>query len=569
MWVFVYSYDLQKNDLLKSNAMCRGKKSTIIPVIVMSGIIIFSCSQVQHTLSVVSFSDSLNAEGASSDSIYLSWTMPVEHMGLNSFTIYRGDMQIAVTESYEYTDIGLAENTEYTYRVCGSEGSREIACTKEAAARTYRQGKTFYVDPATGSMENDGSFDAPWSTMEDVIQHDLVERRVIAEYPYVDGVSFEVANPGAPVKGGDTIVLRSGFHGEIWLRGCYLDKYLTVRAQDGHTPVLSRVMLSAASRWRIQGLTVTQEAASEYEPVTLAVFESHGWHGPAHHMIIEDCDVYSVSDASSWDAGDWDSLSCSGISSSGDYVRVVGNRCRNINFGISISGDRSVVRNNLVENFCGDGMRGNANDLLFEYNTVKNCYKVNDNHDDGFQSFSVNGAPPRERVVLRGNMIINDDDYNREMAGPLQGIGCFDGLYINWIVENNLVIVDHWHGISLYGALNCIIRNNTVVNPYGNERPPWIMVTSHKDGRKSRGCVIRNNISESINYSSDELVDHNYLSTRDYSIFADPAAFDFHLKGSAQQVIDAGTMDLAPLHDIEGTRRPRGNACDPGAYEYY
>ena len=36
-----------------------------------------------------------------------------------------------------------------------------------------------------------------------------------------------VKNPGAPVKAGDTLILRSGFHGEIVAIEYYNDDYIT------------------------------------------------------------------------------------------------------------------------------------------------------------------------------------------------------------------------------------------------------------------------------------------------------------------------------------------------------
>ena len=48
--------------------------------------------------------------------------------------------------------------------------------------------------------------------------------------------------------------------------------------------------------------------------------------------------------------------------------------------------------------------------------------------------------------------------------GALQGIGCFDGMFVDWIIENNVIIVDHYHGITLGGARGCRIVNNTVID---------------------------------------------------------------------------------------------------------
>ncbi|UCD52697.1 MAG: hypothetical protein JSW27_08675, partial [Phycisphaerales bacterium] len=136
----------------------------------------------------------------------------------------------------------------------------------------------------------------------------------------------------------------------------------------------------------------------------------------------------------------------------------------------------------------------------FEYNTVKNCYNVNANHDDGFQSWSVGpggvGTGEVVGVVLRGNTIINYEDPNQPHRGALQGIGCFDGTFVDWVVENNVVITDHWHGITLGGARGCLVINNTVLDR--NEQrpgPPWICIDRHKNGTAPVDCVVRNNLA--------------------------------------------------------------------------
>ena len=51
-------------------------------------------------------------------------------------------------------------------------------------------------------------------------------------------------------------------------------------------------------------------------------------------------------------------------------------------------------------------------------------------------------------MVLRGNVFVNHENPNQPLRTSMQGIGCFDGCFVNWMVENNVVITDHWHGIS-------------------------------------------------------------------------------------------------------------------------
>src|SRR6185436_8988786 len=117
-------------------------------------------------------------------------------------------------------------------------------------------------------------------------------------------------------------------------------------------------------------------------------------------------------------------------------------------------------------------LRGLSDYGKFEYNLIKNFYVANANHDDVFQSWSggVYGIPVGEDTVtgieIRGNTFISHTDPNQPLLTEPQAIGCFDGMFKDWIVENNLIITEHWHGISLYGAINCRVVNNTIVeNP--------------------------------------------------------------------------------------------------------
>ena len=165
-------------------------------------------------------------------------------------------------------------------------------------------------------------------------------------------------------------------------------------------------------------------------------------------------------------------------------------------------------------------------------------------------------------------------NYSVEGSVGLQGIGCFDGFYKNWRVENNLIVVDNWHGITFRGAENVKIVNNTVIDlnlDNSNNKPsPWIMIESHKDGRVSTNSVIRNNIiPNKVVATNDTLAEYNYKTDINsiYDIFVDYDNYDFHLKGSASAIIDAGSSVLAPEIDIDWKNRPRGNGIDIGAFE--
>jgi len=399
-----------------------------------------------------------------------------------------------------------------------------------------------------------------------------VESQQWDKLPWTAESRLVVRNPGAPVRAGDTLRLRSGYHGDLLIDGYYNRDHITLAAEEGHTPRLSSLRIRSSSHWTIRGLAVSAEFGQPYRRRTLVHLESHNWRGPVHDIVVERCEVRSVADASAWTADDWDRLSCNGFQVDGTRMTIRDNRLLNVNFGISVTASHSLVAGNLVENFAGDGLRGLGNHCTFEYNTVKNCYDVNANHDDGFQSWSVGpggvGRGEVVGVVLRGNTIINYVDPNQPHRGTLQGIGCFDGTFVDWVIENNVIVTDHWHGITLGGARNCLVINNTVLDQ-NNARPgpPWIRIDKHKNGTAPVDCVVRNNLATAFTSAPGVLQEHNLRIEDPAALFVDAARFDLHLLPGAA-AIDAGSPVGAPELDRDGVSRPQGRGIDIGAYEW-
>lgn len=433
-------------------------------------------------------------------------------------------------------------------------------------------GAEFYVDPRNGKPDGDGSRDRPWSSLQQLFDKGLIETQTWESLPYKDGVKLVDRNTGAPVRPGDTIWLRSGDYGHLRIQGYYNGKFITIAAEEGHTPRFESIHIQSGSHWILKGLHVMPAQDTEKRPRAMIRLESHGWRGPVHDITVEDCRLASAEDTSHWSAEQWNKLACDGILADGERIVVRKNYLKNVNFGISMGGPHCLVEYNTVENFAGDGLRGLGDHSVFQYNIVKNCYDVNANHDDGFQSWSVGqggvGTGVVKGIVLRGNTIINYEDPNQPHRGALQGIGCFDGLYEDWLIENNVVIVDHYHGITLGGAVGCRIINNTVLDPNpGRPGPAAIRVGNHKNGTPSRDCVVRNNLSSALHVRGDNMkVDHNLTIDQPEKFFVDASRYDLRLREDSP-AIDAGTAELAPENDIQGTRRPQGDAVDVGAYE--
>lgn len=441
-----------------------------------------------------------------------------------------------------------------------------------AGARNSLQAAEFFVDPLHGSMDGDGSRENPWRTLQEVVEAKLIETQKIAEHPYREGVPLIFVNKGAPVRAGDTLYLLDGYHGEFSLRGAYNDRPIVIQALEGHLPRVARVKLQAASSWVFRGLSISTSHAPEPFQVQLVDIENHNWHGESRAIVIENCEIFSVEDVSGWSEEDWLAKSCSAIAVEGDDCLVLNNRIRNVRFGISTTGARALVSGNRITNFAGDGMRGLGDYSVFEYNTVENAFKIDANHDDGFQSWSVGeggvGTGEVRGVVLRGNTFINTRDPEQPLQTSFQGIGCFDGMYVDWVIENNVVSVNHWHGITLMGAENCIVRNNTVIDMFeGRPGPSWIRIVAHKNGTASSGNIVSSNIAHSFTIDEGSSVESgNLVVTSPEEFFVDAKNFDFRLSARSP-AIDSG--DGIQAVETDFTKRPRDAKPDSGAYEFF
>ncbi len=438
----------------------------------------------------------------------------------------------------------------------------------------------FWVDPVKGSDDADGSAATPWRSLQATIEQ-KVETRRWQSHPWAEGMPLVPANAGAPVKAGDTIWLRSGDHGALSIVEACNSGDVTVAAEAGQVPRFTNVEVRSSQHWVLRGFSVSPSHGATPSTATIVTVEDHGWTGPSSDVVVEGFDVFTVPDERAWSSReDWSTLSANGLSADADRVTVRNCRLRNVNYGIQMSGAGSRVEHNLVDGFCGDGLRGLGDGEVFEYNLVKNARAVNDTHRDGFQSWSVGdggvGTGVVRDVTLRGNVFIGFESSSVPFAGTLQGIGCFDGTYDGWVVENNVVITEHWHGISLYGARNSRVANNTVlglVDPVVEDGrvpgPPWILVTAHKDGTPSSDTVVRNNLATSLTAEGEGVVeDHNLILPDGLAgYFVDVAGHDVRLVEGAPAV-DQGSAASAPEADADGVARPYGAAVDVGAFEY-
>jgi hypothetical protein len=362
-------------------------------------------------------------------------------------------------------------------------------------------GDTYYCDPVKGDPRGDGTAGRPWRTIEEAIADGKIQ---------IHAADGTCANPEAPVGPGDTILLRSGWHGVLRIARGYNERPVTIAAEAGHAPQVGWIAIGEGSRWRVKGLTVSPSLSATPLPRLpdhLVMLGEGGGEGSAE-LAIEDSFIYSVLDASSWTGKDWVEKPASGIwlgRHGKDHI-ARNNYVLNTRFGINLCAPGCLCEGNVVRNFSADGIRVTRDGQVVQHNVIANNFvggrDGDSNHDDGIQAFLFNvGTGTVRGAVIRENIIIAREKDGLPFPNSLQGIGCFDGPLIDFVVEGNVVCVNHWHGVSLYDAQGCTIRDNACFSRWKDEARPWVMIGQKKG--QARGNTVRGNLAHTFNFSAD------------------------------------------------------------------
>ncbi len=468
-------------------------------------------------------------------------------------------------------------------------------------------GDSFYIDPVLGLDEGDGSKENPWKTLKNVLESGKVQYYKHSEN-YNPDSDLILVNENAPVKEGDELVLMSGYHGNIALNNfMFKDEWLTIRGENGQKPVLSQFKLTGAFKnIYLKDLRVIKssydgsdnywetEVLNSSNRGSMIHLESINFHGKGSYVKFNNVHTSTTENTNSWSAKEWLDKSASGFNLRAvEHVEIINSKIENVAMGISVDygSDNFSVINSEVLLFSHDGMRLCANNIKCYDNKIIGCIYVDSElpeyrHHDGIQSYTrgENNNPGQgtlENVFIKNNLIAMIPKGSNKLHGNLQGIGCFDGFFKNWIVENNVVLTDNYHGIAMYGMLDGKILNNTVIDQLdGNDKSPWIVIKNHKTRGPSQNCIIANNlVSRSLSYDQESInvfEESNYIIGRDKfdllkEIFENPEDFNMNLKVNdftRKHIIDKGkTLEnvYSSIWDINGKNRE--GAPDIGAYE--
>ncbi|MCX7876487.1 MAG: right-handed parallel beta-helix repeat-containing protein [Melioribacteraceae bacterium] len=420
--------------------------------------------------------------------------------------------------------------------------------------------QNIYLDPINGKVNFSGSLKSPLSSLE---------------------LSLKKIN----LNKVDTIFLLSGFHGNNILLKKNNSKNIVITAFKDSKPIISNLEIEGSNieiskvYFYPNGYDISKYLLHKnFDNGTLLLINKN-----SNNIVIKDSYFYSTENSDDWELADWRKNVVSGINDFGINNKVINNKFYNIAFAIEFANTAkySQVINNHIENFSGDGIRiSSADSILVKGNKIINSVELDEdpivgNHEDGIQAWVLpDDEDGIHGLVVDGNYIQNYSSF-KKFKGILQGIGFFDGPYHNCKFTNNIIVVEHAHGIALYGAVNCEVLNNTVF-PFPNTfpyklGPPWIMITSTKKGFKSFDNIVANNLTtDLIMESENSIVKNNVVNCVAFKLIKDYEKFDFspkpNFKYQEKKIIDAGSNEYFSEFDFNGIKREK-DKVDIGAIE--
>lgn len=282
----------------------------------------------------------------------------------------------------------------------------------------------------------------------------------------------------------DAIIYLSGSFNHISVFGLQNVQSTTQIKPKKHTHTrMNRLSVNSCANLSISGedrIDVTGTVEETGLPAPRPMVSVNG-----EQCIVEGLRVYSAAHTDHWQPSDWLAQARNGIEVSGIACCANFNDVFNVRTGIQVRSVRGQANGNTVTHFYEDGMRALAdhvtlarNHIMFSQNTNKDAI-----HSDAIQMWDASAPSPAvsqlEGVAILQNYIWNRSD--NPGSRLMQGIGCFDGMMRDAKVIGNLVMTDHFHGITLGVAENSVIKENFVFSTQPELRQSWIKIGTKKE----------------------------------------------------------------------------------------
>lgn len=367
------------------------------------------------------------------------------------------------------------------------------------AAKSIQPGRSFYIDPARGRDDGDGSQDRPWRSLSRVLSNGLVGDRTFRPtlaHRALSRLSRDWGHPPlhdnrqAVVRGGDTVFLMQGNHGPLEIYGIANHAPVTIAALPGAKAVVSKISVARARNFTIRNLVVEPADGSErpYAVTTRPTPDTP----QSYDIRFSGLEVRGPIPIADTSPDVWAKHAGSGVQLFGTCVSLEDSTITDVRYGARVyQSDRATVARNTIRGFSVDGIDFSGNDLLVTDNVITDHRLLDaDLHPDCIQGQVGRPDETYRRVRVTGNVCLSDT--GRPRSQDLQGINIFDGEWHDLTVTCNFVRPSIYHGITLMGVDGAVIERN-IVQGWTADKTPWIAMFASKEGRQPTDTVIRHN----------------------------------------------------------------------------
>lgn len=384
---------------------------------------------------------------------------------------------------------------------------------------------TYYLDPENGKDSNPGTESAPWPSLQEAASAGILDT----------------------LSDGDTLLLQSGYHGKPKFSGNHGSPVI-IDAAKGAKPQLGSLTIPSGSNWTIRNLAISPSFSGEPFRGDIVIL---GENEPSSDLVIENCHIFSTEDTSNWGVTEW-MKAPKGIllGQNGTNLTARNNYLENLRFGITVSSPDSLVEGNVISDFSGDGVRATRDGITVAYNVIKNVYVSSSdgdkNHDDAIQCYLFNAGTGTVRSLnIHHNLINMREDPDQPFPATFHGVGFFDGPLVGFQVEDNVIALANWHGVSLYDAQESLIANNVVYNPWGGKFKPWVMLGTKKN--EAHKNTMRDNFADEFKFEGNDDAERSGNKKVDPIIYEE----------RAQKLLNEINEKFGETHPVSGKTRTK------------
>ncbi len=331
----------------------------------------------------------------------------------------------------------------------------------------------------------------------------LGEQKTMANVYVVSNVS-ELYAALANATGGETIRMKGGDYGHLDLKAAYhnltYDSPVTITSDNPDDPaIVSEMRLNGASNITFENITFKSYYTASplwYEPFVVRNSENITFNS----ALFEGTPAKDVSETEDGTGR-----------AKGLYVESSNNiAVTNSQFAMWYRGmvfsdvENLTVAHNEVHSIRSDGMNfSGVRDVLIESNYIHDFKTVSSSgdHADMIQIINL-GNSTSEDITIRGNIFdIGQGNtvqtlFMRNQYVDQTGAG-LQNFYQNVIIEENIILNGHAHGITVGETNNLVVRNNTVLS-IEKDNPEFSSAPYITVAEDSNNVVINSNVSSAI-----------------------------------------------------------------------